>query len=65
MIMRYIKKDLETFDYNKSYDIKSEHKWDFAKDDEKVKKYFDKIEEITKPKRGQVQANPEETGQKY
>ena len=47
MIMRYIKKDLETFDYNKSYDIKCEHKWDFAKDDEKVKKYFEKIEEIT------------------
>ena len=65
MIMRYIKKDLETFDYNKSYDIKWAHKWDFAKDDEKVKKDFDKIDEITKPERGQAQPTPEPTGQKY
>lgn len=61
---KYIRKDLDNFDYNKTYNLKSEHIWDFMKDGEKAKKYYDEQHKICYPNISEVQSNPEITGQK-
>jgi hypothetical protein len=58
-----VKIDLNNFEYNSKYKLPDEHRWDFMKDSEKEKKYFDDKKESSKPKRGVVASNPEVTGQ--
>ena len=58
-----VKIDLDNFEYNSKYKLPDEHRWDFMKDSEKEKEYFDKRAEAGKPKRGVVASNPEVTGQ--
>lgn len=60
---RYIKSEIDNFEYNKSYQIKSEHSWDFMKDDDKAQKYYDEQHKICFPIIGETQSNPETTGQ--
>ena len=58
-----VKIDLDNFEYNSKYKLPDEHRWDFMKDSEKEKEYFDKRAEAGKPKRGVVASNPEVVGQ--
>ena len=58
-----VKIDLDNFEYNSKYKLPNEHRWDFMKDSEKEKEYFDKRAEAGKPKRGVVASNPEVVGQ--
>ena len=58
-----VKIDLDNFEYNSKYKLPDEHRWDFMKDSEKEKEYFDKRVEAGKPKRGVVASNPEVVGQ--
>jgi len=59
----YIKRELDTFEYDKRYYLPNEHRWCFMADDEEHKKYWEKKEESLKPIRSRVQSNPEKTGQ--
>lgn len=59
----YIKRELENFDYDKRYNTLIEHRWCYLKDPEKLKEFFDKKDENSKPKISRVQSNPETTGQ--
>lgn len=61
--MKYNKKDLDNFDYNKRYKIASEHIWDFISNDEKSKKYKENREKIFNPIINNVQSDEEKTGQ--
>lgn len=56
-----VKIDLNNFEYNSKYKLPNEHCWDFLKNSEK--EYFNKKEELNKPKRGIVSSNPEVVGQ--
>ena len=58
-----VKIDLDNFEYNSKYKLPNEHRWDSLKDTKKVKEYFDKREELGKPKKGIVASNPEVVGQ--
>ena len=58
-----VKIDLDNFEYNSKYELPDEHRWDFMKDSEKEKEYFNKRAEAGKPKRGAVASNPEVIGQ--
>lgn len=58
-----VKIDLNNFEYNSKYKLPNEHRWDFMEDSKKEKEYFDKKEEIGKPKKGIVSSNPEVVGQ--
>jgi hypothetical protein len=58
-----VKIDLDNFEYNSKYNLPDEHRWDFMEDTDKEKEYFDKREEVGKPKRGIVASNPEVVGQ--
>ena len=58
-----VKIDLKNFEYNSKYKLQNEHRWDFIDDSKKEKEYFDKKEEICKPKKGIVYSNPEVVGQ--
>ena len=58
-----VKIDLDHFEYNSKYELPNEHRWDFMKDSDKAKEYFDKREEAGKPKKGIVASNPEVVGQ--
>ena len=58
-----VKIDLDNFEYNSKYNLPDEHRWDFMKDTDKEKEYFDKRAEVSKPKRGIVASNPEVVGQ--
>ena len=58
-----VKIDLNNFEYNSKYKLPNEHRWDSLKKVEDEKKYFDKREELGKPKRGVVSSNPEVVGQ--
>ena len=58
-----VKIDLNNFEYNSKYELPDEHRWDFMKESEKEKEYFDKREEDGKPKKGVVASNPEVVGQ--
>ena len=58
-----VKIDLDNFEYNSKYKLPNEHRWDFMKDSEKEKKYFDEKAESSKPKRSIVASNPEVVGQ--
>lgn len=58
-----VKIDLDNFEYNSKYKLPNEHRWDFMKDSEKEKKYFDEKTESSKPKRSIVASNPEVVGQ--
>mgnify|MGYP006923349824 CR=1 FL=1 len=58
-----VKIDLDNFEYNSKYNLPNEHCWDFMKDSEKEKEYFDKKAELSKPKRSIVASNPEVVGQ--
>ena len=59
----YIKKELDTFEFDKRYPTLIEHRWCFMKDDEKFDEYNKKREDFFKPKRGRVQSDLELTGQ--
>ena len=37
--MGYIKYEIDNFEYNKTYNLKSEHKWDSLKEDGKEEEY--------------------------
>lgn len=56
-----VKIDLNNFEYNSKYKLPNEHCWDFLKNSEK--EYFNKKEELNKPKRGIVSSSPEVVGQ--
>ena len=58
-----VKIDLDNFEYNSKYKLPNEHRWDFMKDSEKEKEYFDEKAELSKPKRSVVASNPEVVGQ--
>ena len=58
-----VKIDLDNFEYNSKYKLPNEHRWDFMKDSEKEKKYFDEKAELSKSKRSIVASNPEVVGQ--
>lgn len=58
-----VKIDLDNFEYNSKYKLPNEHRWDFMKDSEKEKKYFDEKVESSKAKRSIVASNPEVVGQ--
>ena len=58
-----VKIDLDNFEYNSKYKLTNEHRWDFMKDSEKEKKYFDEKAELSKAKRSIVASNPEVVGQ--
>ena len=58
-----VKIDLDNFEYNSKYELPNEHRWDDLKDPKKAKEYFDKREELGKPKKGVVASNPEVVGQ--
>jgi hypothetical protein len=58
-----VKIDLDNFEYNSTYNLPNEHRWDSLKDTKEEKKYFDEREEAGKPKRGIVSSSPEVTGQ--
>ena len=58
-----VKIDLDNFEYNSKYELPNEHRWDDLKDPKKTKEYFDKREELGKPKKGVVASNPEVVGQ--
>lgn len=59
----YIKRELENFDYDKRYSTLIEHRWCHLKSDKKLKEFFDKKDENSRPKISRVQSNPETTGQ--
>lgn len=69
--MNYIKYEIENYEYRKDINdgeivdsnIPSEHSWDFMKDDDKANEYFTNREKICYPNIGNVQSNPEMTGQ--
>lgn len=58
-----VKIDLDNFEYNSKYELPNEHRWDDLKDSKKAKEYFEKREELGKPKKGVVASNPEVVGQ--
>lgn len=58
-----VKIDLDNFEYNSKYKLPNEHRWDSLKEPKKAKEYFDKREELGKPKKGIVASNPEVVGQ--
>lgn len=58
-----VKIDLDNFEYNSKYKLPNEHCWDSLDDSKKEKEYFDKKEEVSRPKRGIVASNPEVVGQ--
>ena len=58
-----VKIDLDNFEYNSKYKLPNEHRWDSLNDSKEEKEYFDKREEVNKPKRGVVASNPEVVGQ--
>lgn len=58
-----VKIDLNNFEYNSKYKLPNEHRWDFMKDSDEEKKYFDEKAESSKPKRSIVASNPEVVGQ--
>ena len=58
-----VKIDLDNFEYNSKYNLPNEHRWDFMKDSEREKEYFDEKAELSKPKRNVVASNPEVVGQ--
>jgi hypothetical protein len=63
MIKMGVKIDLDNFEYNSKYKLPDEHCWDFIKEPNKEKEYFDKKEKLCKPKRSVVVSNPEVVGQ--
>lgn len=58
-----VKIDLDNFEYNSKYKLPNEQCWDSLNDSKKEKEYFDKKEEVSRPKRGIVASNPEVVGQ--
>lgn len=58
-----VKIDLDNFEYNSKYKLPNEHCWDSLDDSKKEKEYFNKREEVSKPKRCIVASNPEVVGQ--
>jgi hypothetical protein len=58
-----VKIDLDNFEYNSKYKLPNEHSWDFIKNSEEEKKYFDEKDKVSKPKRNIVASSPEVTGQ--
>ena len=61
--MGYIKYEIDNFEYNKTYNLKSEHKWDSLKEDGKEEEYFEaRYADCAFPVIGRVQSDPEKTG---
>lgn len=58
-----VKIDLDNFEYNSKYNLPDEHRWDFMKETEKEKEYFDNKDKMCKPNRHIVASNPEVVGQ--
>lgn len=59
----YIKRELDTFEYDKRYSTLIEHRWCYLKDDEKLKKFEEEKAKTVAPKISIIQSNPEKTGQ--
>jgi len=60
----YIKRELDTFEYDKRYSTLIEHRWCYLKNDKKYEDFLEKKEEPTKPKIS-MPVYPEKTGQCY
>lgn len=63
-MVNYVKRELDTFEYDKRYSTLIEHRWCFMKDDEKFNDYYTDREEYFKPRFTRTQSDPEITGQK-
>ena len=59
----YIKKELETFEYDKRYPTLIEHRWCKMRDDKKYDKFIKDKADNAMPKISRVQSDPETTGQ--
>jgi hypothetical protein len=62
--MGYIKHEIDNFEYNKTYNLQSEHKWDSLKEDGKEEEYFEeRYKDCAFPNITTVQYDIEKTGQ--
>lgn len=59
----YIKKELDTFEYDKRYSTLIEHRWCNLKKDENLEKFYKEKEKAIAPRISIIQSDIEKTGQ--